>query len=301
MPDKIPKHELPPEAHTYKLSDPCVATVISNVPLHNPESTDDLMHTLLDIRGTEYRYMEGQSAGVIAPGTRDDGKPHKLRLYSIASARRGDDGNFETLSLCTKRVREPHWEKPGEIFNGVASNYICDLKPGDRVNITGPVGKHFTLPLDDSLNLIMMAAGTGIAPFRAFLKHVYEEHSGWRGQIRLYYGVKTQNELMYMNETNDELQALTGQPNFRAYVARSRQDKQADGSKIYVQHRLSESAADIWPLMKDGHFAMYICGLKGMETGIEEAMHNMAAAHGANWESMREDLKRQAKWNVEVY
>ncbi|MEQ9367035.1 MAG: hypothetical protein RIF32_22565 [Leptospirales bacterium] len=301
MPDKIPKHELPADTRAYKLSAPCEAVVVSNTPLHLEGSPDDLMHTVIDIRGADYRYIEGQSAGVLVPGVREDGKAHKLRLYSIASARRGDDGKFETLSLCTKRVHEPHWERPDEIFKGVASNHICDMKPGDRIILTGPVGKHFALPLDDSLNLIMMGVGTGVAPFRSFLKHIYEERSGWRGQIRLFYGVKTQNELMYMNEVNDDLKKFESHPNFRAYVARSRQDKQADGSKVYVQHLLRDNAEDAWNLIKDGNFAMYICGLKGMEAGIEEAMQTMAAKHGKDWSAMRDELKAQGKWNVEVY
>lgn len=298
---RIPKHELPKGTPAYKLSAPCEAKVISNTPLHLPDSPDDLMHTVLDIRGTNYRYVEGQSAGVLAPGTREDGKPHKLRLYSIASARRGDDGEFETLTLCTKRVREPHWDDASTTFNGVCSNYICDLQPGETVQLTGPVGKHFSLPIDDSMNLILMAAGTGIAPFRSFLQHIYEERKGWGGQIRLYYGVKTQKELMYMNEVNGDLERYQQEDNFRAYIARSRQDKSADGSKVYVQSRLRESAADVWPLIKDGNFAMYICGLKGMETGIEEAMTEMAAAHGADWTELRARFKQEARWNVEVY
>ncbi|MCR9142235.1 MAG: ferredoxin--NADP(+) reductase [bacterium] len=301
MPDKIPKHELPPGSRTYKLSDPCQATVISNEPLHLKDSPDDLMHTVIDIRGTDYRYIEGQSAGVLVPGTREDGKPNKLRLYSIASARRGDDGKFETLSLCTKRVHEPHWDNADEMFRGLASNHICDLKPGDRIILTGPVGKHFALPADESMNLILMGVGTGVAPFRSFLKHIYEEHAGWSGQIRLFYGVKTQNELMYMNEANDDLEQFEAHANFRAYVARSRQDKQADGSKVYVQHLLRDNAADVWELIKDGHFSMYICGLKGMEAGIQEAMETMASENGRDWNAMRDEFKAQGKWNVEVY
>ena len=301
MPDRIPKHTLPADARTYKLSEPCEVPILKNEPLHLEGSPDDLMHTVIDISGTDYRYVEGQSAGVLAPGIREDGKPHKLRLYSIASARRGDDGNFKTLSLCTKRVREPHWDKPDETFEGVASNHICDLKPGDRITLTGPVGKAFALPLDDSMNLILMGVGTGVAPFRSFLKHIYDEGSGWKGQIRLYYGVKTQNELMYMNDANDDLQQLERHANFRAYVARSRQDKQADGSKVYVQHLLRDNAEDAWELIKDGNFAMYICGLKGMEAGIEEAMQAMAEKHGRDWSAMRDEFKAQGKWNVEVY
>lgn len=298
---KIAKYELPPGSSTYKLSAPLQATVLRNDPLHLPDSTDDLKHTVLDVRGADLHYVEGQSLGVLAPGNRDDGKPHKLRLYSIASARRGDDGRGETVTLCTKRVREPHWDNPDVTFRGVCSNYICDLKPGDVVQVTGPVGKHFALPLDENMHLVLMAAGTGVAPFRSFLKHIYDEHAGWKGQIRLFYGVKTQKELMYMNTVNDDMCKFDGQSNYKAYVARSRQDQRPDGGKVYVQHRLAEHAADVWELMKDGNFAMYICGLKGMEAGIEEVMEALCREHGRDWAEWKNELKLSGKWNVEVY
>ena len=67
-----------------------------------------------------------------------NGKPHKLRLYSIASTRHGDDFNGNTVSLC---VRQLQYEKDGETINGVCSTYLCDIKPGDKVKITGPVVK----------------------------------------------------------------------------------------------------------------------------------------------------------------
>ena len=66
-----------------------------------------------------------------------NGKPHKLRLYSIASTRHGDNFNGNTVSLC---VRQLQYEKDGETINGVCSTYLCDIKPGDKVKITGPVG-----------------------------------------------------------------------------------------------------------------------------------------------------------------
>ena len=70
-----------------------------------------------------------QSIGIIAPGTDKDGKPHIIRLYSIASPREGEKTGANNLSLTVKR--EP---------NGVCSNYVCDLKKGDQVQVTGPFG-----------------------------------------------------------------------------------------------------------------------------------------------------------------
>merc|ERR1712070_661283 len=92
-----------------------------------------------------------------------NGKPHKLRLYSIASTRHGDDFNGNTVSLC---VRQLQYEKDGETINGVCSTYLCDIKPGDKVKITGPVGKEMLLPDEEDANIVMLATGTGIAPMR---------------------------------------------------------------------------------------------------------------------------------------
>ena len=100
-----------------------------------------------------------------------NGKPHKLRLYSIASTRHGDNFNGNTVSLC---VRQLQYEKDGETINGVCSTYLCDIKPGDKVKITGPVGKEMLLPDEEDANIVMLATGTGIAPMRAFLRRMFD-------------------------------------------------------------------------------------------------------------------------------
>merc|ERR1719236_247178 len=83
-----------------------VATCVSNetitekTKLVNWETT----HTIID-HGGNFPYLEGQSAGVIAPGPdKKGGKPAKVRLYSIASSACGDDETSKTVSLCVKRV-----------------------------------------------------------------------------------------------------------------------------------------------------------------------------------------------------
>ena len=76
-------------------------------------------------------YAEGQSIGIIAEGTDKNGKPHKLRLYSIASSAPGDYGDGKTVSLCVKRLI--YEDEDGNEVRGVCSNYICDLKKGDKV------------------------------------------------------------------------------------------------------------------------------------------------------------------------
>src|SRR5260370_877791 len=130
----------------YRVSSPGVARVLSNRRL-TPPGCDDVRHLVLDLSGLEYRFLEGQSLGVLAPGVDERGRPHKLRLYSIASTRTGDDGRGTTASLCVKRVI---YKAPvtGAERRGIASNSLCDLEPGDQVVVTGPAGKSFLLPDD---------------------------------------------------------------------------------------------------------------------------------------------------------
>ena len=112
---------------------------------------------ILDFGGAVFPVLEGQSIGIVAPGADKDGKPHKIRLYSVASPREGEKSGANNLSLTVKREGD-----------GVCSNYICDLKKGDSVQVTGPFGATFLMPDDPSANILMICTGTGSAPFRGF-------------------------------------------------------------------------------------------------------------------------------------
>ena len=280
----------------YKISRPGVATVISNIRL-NPQSSEEVCHLELDLREMNYPYLEGQSMGVLPPGLDERGKPHKLRLYSIASTRVGDDRSSRTLSLCVKRdiTRIP---ETGEVHYGVASNYLCDLQPGAKINATGPVGKAFLLPEDPSCNLIMIATGTGIAPFRAFLKRIYEERSDWTGKAMLFFGVRTRSDYLY----GEEFEALQRQTGFSLVTAFSREQTNAQGGRMYVQHRMAEHVEELWGLIQQDNTYIYICGLKGMEDGIDAVIADRAAADGVVWTEYRDDLvHKHGRLLIETY
>ena len=122
----------------------------------------------------------GQSLSVIPPGTdATSGRNHKPRLYSIASTRYGDllDGN--TISLCVRRAEyiDPTTGQKDPEKQGVCSNFLCDLRPGDEVSVAGPVGKTMLLPKDPTKDVIMIATGTGIAPFRGFMHRLFLENT----------------------------------------------------------------------------------------------------------------------------
>ncbi|MFN5861735.1 MAG: ferredoxin--NADP(+) reductase, partial [Pseudanabaena sp.] len=130
----------------YRPANPFTAKCISNEVLVRPGAAGDTRHVKFDISGGDLRYLEGQSIGVVPPGEDNNGKPHKLRLYSIASTRIGDDLYGKTLSLSDKRLE--YKNEAGETVKGVCSNFLTDLNPGDEVKLTGPVGKEMLLPDD---------------------------------------------------------------------------------------------------------------------------------------------------------
>lgn len=293
---KLIKHEIPEGTKVFRPTAPFKGRVVSNDLITSAKSVDDIRHIVIDLSGSGISYIEGQSVGVIAPGVDESGKPHKLRLYSISSSRRGDDGLNSTVSLTVKRVI---WnDEGGNSKKGICSNYLCDIKPKDEIFVTGPVGRHFALPFDDSVNLIMVAAGTGIAPFRAFIHHIYREKGGWKGKVRLFFGAKTKGELLYMNEGNSDIGLFMGETTFKAWNALSREENL---KKVYVQDKILEQKEEIWPLILEGNFAIYICGLKGMEEGIEKIFDQWAAESGKSWATMREEFKAEGRYNIEVY
>ncbi len=124
----------------YKPKTPFEGTVQENYSLLKEGATGRVNHITFDLSGSDphLSYVEGQSIGIIPAGEDANGKPHKLRLYSIASTRHGDNLEGKTVSLC---VRQLQYEKEGQTINGVCSTYLCNINPGAKVKITGPVGK----------------------------------------------------------------------------------------------------------------------------------------------------------------
>ena len=129
--------------------------------------------------GGKMPYWEGQSYGVIPPGTNPkNGKPNSVRLYSIASSRYGDDMTGTTTSLCVRRATYwcPEMKAEDPAKKGVCSNFLCDSKPGTELSLTGPTGKVMLIPeKDPKVDLIMVATGTGIAPYRSMIRRLFVE------------------------------------------------------------------------------------------------------------------------------
>ena len=288
----------------YRPKTPYEGTVIENYSLLKEGAIGRVNHITFDLKDSDpfLNYVEGQSIGIMPAGEDANGKPHKLRLYSIASTRHGDDFNGNTVSLC---VRQLQYEKDGETINGVCSTYLCDIKPGDKVKITGPVGKEMLLPDEEDANIVMLATGTGIAPMRAYLRRMFEptekEKNKWnfKGKAWLFMGAPKSANLLY----EEDLQRyLADNPdNFKYTKAISREQQNTKGGRMYIQDRVLESANELFNMIEDEKTHIYLCGLKGMEPGIDEAMTKAAEEKGLNWAELRPQLKKAGRWHVETY
>jgi ferredoxin--NADP+ reductase len=283
----------------YRPNAPLIGKTIENYSLVGEGAPGLTTHIVLSLPDPNFKYVEGQSIGILPPGIDPaNGKAHKPRLYSIASTRYGDDGEGKTVSLSVKRAEYVD-KNTGEKGVGVCSGFLTDLKPGDDVMITGPSGKNFLLPDDQNATLILIATGTGIAPFRAFIKHLFEEDPSFQGRIWLFFGAPTTSTLLYQND----LERWRGQvgDRFRVDYAISREQTTTDGRKMYVQNRMSEYSEEIWDLLHKDNTYTYICGLKGMEDGIAEFMNPLAESKGLTWSKFQKDLKKADKWHEETY
>ncbi|MBD0345128.1 MAG: ferredoxin-NADP reductase [Coleofasciculus sp. Co-bin14] len=294
-----PKADIP--VNIYRPNAPFVGKCISNYELVKEGGIGTCHHITFDISEGDLRYLEGQSIGIIPSGTDDKGKPHKLRLYSIASTRHGDNLDDKTVSLCVRQLEYQHPET-GETVYGVCSTYLCNIQVGDDIKITGPVGKEMLLPEDPEANIIMMATGTGIAPFRAFLWRMFkEQHEDYKfkGLAWLIFGVTKTPNILYKEDLEQLQQEFPD--NFRLTYAISREQQNAEGGRMYIQHRVAEHAEELWELMQKENSHAYICGLKGMEDGIDAAFTGAAGKHGVNWSDYQRQLKKAGRWHVETY
>ncbi|MEM9004006.1 MAG: ferredoxin-NADP reductase [Cyanobacteria bacterium P01_F01_bin.86] len=303
-PDKKPdKKKIP--VNIYKPKKPYLGACLSNDELVAEGGIGTVKHLKFDLSEGDLHYLEGQSIGIIPEGTDAKGKPHKIRLYSIASTQHGDDVDDKTVSLCVRQLvyKDP---ETGEQVEGVCSTFLCNLEPGTKVKITGPVGKEMLLPDDPSANIVMMGTGTGIAPFRAYLWRMFKDKERaanpdyqFNGKAWLIFGIPKTENILYKEEL-EEIQAKYPD-NFELTYAISREQTNSEGGRMYIQHRVAENAARLWEMVQQDNTYVYICGLKGMEDGIDEAMAAEASKAGVEWDTYRRTLKKAHRWNVETY
>ncbi len=275
-------------------------------------SPNFIRHITFDVSGTplEGKFHAGQSIGVVPDGVDEKGKPHKLRLYSVSSPSKGEDGHGKLVSTTVKRVIDENWETQ-ELFTGVCSNYLCGKKVGSTVKVSGPSGKRFILPENPGdYNYLFFGTGTGVAPFRGMIMDLMELNA--KSEIALIFGCAYRTDLLY-KEYFEPLAKST--PNFHYLKSISREDARADGTKHYVQYQLIDSASLLNPILKRDNTLIYVCGLKGMETGIYQILalqgltdylqisDDLKDKNPLAWtyEELKSGVKSSDRMHIEVY
>merc|ERR1711871_1224959 len=292
--------------NTYKNKSPHVGKVVSVERIVGAEATGETCHIIID-HGGDAPYWEGQSFGVLPPGLNPkNGKPNSVRLYSIAASRYGDDMSGKTTTLCVRRATYwcPELKADDPAKKGVCSNYLCDAKPGDEIKLTGPSGKVMLMPEDDpNMTYIMVATGTGIAPFRPFLRRLFGEATpagkNFKGLAWLFLGVANKDALLY----DEEFQVYLRQnpDKMRLDYALSREGPpNKKGGKMYIQDKVEEYADEVFDALDKGAH-MYFCGLKGMMPGIQDMLKDVCKSKGIDFEEYLAGLKKKGQWHVEVY
>jgi len=184
----------------------------------------------------------------------------------------------------------------GRPVRGVASNYMCDLKVGDKVEVIGPFGASFLMPNHPKSHIVMICTGTGSAPMRAMTEWRRRLRNSGKfegGKLLLFFGSRTPEELPYFGplqklpkdfiDLNLAFSRVAGQP------------------KRYVQDLMRERAADLAQLLADPHAYFYVCGLKAMEEGVVLALREAAQQAGMDWETVGAALKRDGRLHLETY
>ena len=113
------------------------------------------------------------------------------------------------------------------------------------------------------------------------------------------FGVPYTPNILYKEEL-EQIQAEYPD-NFRLTYAISREQQNAEGGRMYIQDRVAEHAVELWELMQKPNTHTYMCGLKGMEDGIDAALSAVASQKGVDWVEFRKQMKKDHRWHVETY
>jgi benzoyl-CoA 2,3-epoxidase subunit A len=279
---RAPSSASKPTVNLYTSTHPVQALVQGNYRLTADHADSDVRHIILDLGSQSFPILEGQSVGVSPPGADEKGRPHRMRLYSVSSPRDGERPNTNNLSLTVKREEA-----------GLCSNFLCDLKRGDRITLTGPYGATFLMPDDPQARLIMICTGTGSAPFRGFTMRRQRVLPNINEGLTLFFGARTPDSLPYFGPLKKVPEAFLAK---RFAFSRSPGE-----GKQYVQDRLRGEAEGLAKALREEKTYVYICGLKAMEAGVDEAFKDVARAAGFDWAEKKAVMRREGRYHLETY
>ena len=271
------------------------ATVLSTEEITGEGADVEVRELVLEVDKHAFDFEIGQSIGVLVEGSGEFGRSVHHRLYTVADTPKAD-GNPE-ITIVVRRCNYID-DYSGESYIGVNSNFLCDRQPGDKVTITGPFGMPFDVPADRNANLLLIGLGTGIAPFRALVKHIYTDVGDWKGKVRLLYGAHSGLELLYMNEKRDDFANYYDEDTFEAFKALSPRPNWAD--PIAWDFAIEDRADEIWKMLDDERTYVYVAGQKDIRDSLDELFGEMAESE-AVWQKKKAGLMEAGRWVELIY
>jgi len=261
-----------------------------------PKDTEEIREISLEVEQPGFECDVDQSFGVLVKASGEFGNTVHHRLYSVADLPEEKNGKPQ-IKLLVKRCSYVD-EFSGELYDGVASNYLCDRKVGDEITITGPHNLPFVVPEDKNSNLILIGMGTGIAPFRAFVKNIYKNVKDWKGKIRLFYGARSGLELVYMNDENDDLTNYYDEETFEAFHALSPRPHWSD--PIALDAAIEERATEILEMLSQSNTYIYVAGYEKIKEMLDKAFSKILGSK-EKWETRKAELIAGKKWVEVIY
>jgi len=270
------------------------ATVIKTRRL-TPADVEEIREIVLKTPA-DFACQVDQSFGVLVTAAGEFGNKYHHRLYSIADLPEQENGKPLITMLVKRCVYVDDFS--GERYQGIASNYLCDRKVGDIITLTGPYNLPFVVPQDTRANLILIGMGTGIAPFRAFVKHIYKNIPDWQGKICLFYGARSGLELLYLNDKDGDLTQYYDQATFEAFHALSPRPHMND--PIALDTAIENRAADIVEMLSHANTYIYVAGYEKTREVLDKAFSNILGSK-EKWATRKAELVAGSKWAEIIY
>jgi ferredoxin--NADP+ reductase len=281
----------------YDTSHRFTGIVKQSTRITSEDSEEEVRDIIIEINEESFEYTVGQSIGVVVPGPHEFGNREHFRLYSIANIVNSKKNSNPEISICVKRCSYID-EFNGERYDGVASNYLCDLQPRAELTLTGPYGLPFELPDNKKSNLLMIGLGTGIAPFRAFIKYIYNTLGGWEGKVRLFYGARSGLEMLYMNDEKSDLTNYYDEQTFKAFEAVSPRPHLDD--PVALDQSLEKNSKEVWKMVKDPDTHVYVAGVSAISEILDKAFEKMAGSV-ETWEKRKAEMVAGKRWMEVLY
>jgi ferredoxin--NADP+ reductase len=250
------------------------ATLVSSERITPADSDEEVRELVVDVERPDTPFRIGHSIGVLAPGSPEFGHEHHFRLYTVADPPESVASGSARLRLCVRR------------------------RPGDTLLVTGPFELPFDVPDEMDANLVLIGSGTGIAPFRAFVKYLYRDVPDWKGRIWLFHGARSGLEMLYMNDEKDDFAQYYDRETFEAFKALSPRPEW--GAPIAWGSALEKRGEELWEMLGSPKTYVYVAGLEKMLDELDAVFCRLAGSK-ERWERRKAELAAGRRWVELVY